>query len=170
MKKKGFTIFVTGLPGSGKTTLAKIIKKRFDKKNLPSYEISGDVLRKIFKLNKYDKISRKKYIKMYSSLCKNMNDNGINVIISTVGLFNFIRKWNRKNISRYIEIFVNSNYDINKKKTKKKVFREKKNTWHKNIKVELPQTYDFKIDNFHNKKLEHLLEDTYKKLIKKLNI
>ncbi len=168
MTKKGFTIFITGLPGSGKTTIAKKLKKKLDKKNIHTYEVSGDDLRYIFKLNKYDVNSRKKYIKMYSEFCKDLNEKGINVIISTVGLFNFIRKWNRLNITKYIEIFVNSNYFMNEKKTKKRAFNDKKNSWQRNIKPQLPNNYDFRIDNFHNKKIDDLIEPIYKKLIIKL--
>ena len=59
-KNKGFLIWITGLSGSGKTSIAKKIKPIIQKKIGPTLLIQGDNLRKIFKLNKYDKVSRLK--------------------------------------------------------------------------------------------------------------
>ena len=53
-KKKGILFWITGLSGSGKTSLAKKIKKDISKKYGPTIIISGDNLRSIFCLNKYD--------------------------------------------------------------------------------------------------------------------
>ena len=62
MKKKGFTIFISGLPGSGKTRIAKVIRKRLLDIGISALEISGDEIRKIFNLNGYDINSRKSYL------------------------------------------------------------------------------------------------------------
>ena len=55
---KGILFWITGLSGSGKTSLAKKIKKDISKRYGPTIVISGDNLRKIFLLNKYDYESR----------------------------------------------------------------------------------------------------------------
>ena len=47
MKKK-YLFWITGLPGSGKTTIAKKILRPIEKKYGPTIEISGDDLRKNF--------------------------------------------------------------------------------------------------------------------------
>ena len=52
MKKK-YLFWITGLPGSGKTTIAKKIHNKIQNRYGPTIEISGDDLRKIFSLKKY---------------------------------------------------------------------------------------------------------------------
>ena len=65
-KKKGILFWITGLSGSGKTSLANKIRKSITKKYGPTIVISGDNLRKIFNLNKYDYNSRMlEYEKVY---------------------------------------------------------------------------------------------------------
>ena len=98
-KNKGAVIWVTGLSGSGKSLVAKKIKRDFDKKKISSILINGDDLRKIFRLNKFDKKSRLNYAYSYSLLSKKISDQGINVIIGTIAMFHKIRNWNRKNLS-----------------------------------------------------------------------
>ena len=52
-KSKGILFLITGLSGSGKTSIAKKIKKEIIKLYGPTLLISGDNIRKIFKFNKY---------------------------------------------------------------------------------------------------------------------
>lgn len=65
MKKKINVIpkilFITGLPSSGKTTIALSLKYRMKKLGIKNIKyIDGDIFRKKFKLNKYDNKSRNK--------------------------------------------------------------------------------------------------------------
>ena len=110
MKKK-WLFWITGLPGSGKTQLAKKIKKDIEKINGPTLEISGDEIRKYFSLNKYDEKSRRNYAKKYPYFCNFLIKKDFNVIFSTVSLFHEVQAFNRKKISNYMEIFIKS--DIN---------------------------------------------------------
>ena len=52
-KNKGILFWITGLSGSGKTTIGKKIKKDIVKLYGPTLLVSGDNLRKIFKFDKY---------------------------------------------------------------------------------------------------------------------
>ena len=72
--------------------MVSLVEKKYGKTIL----INGDDLRKIFELNKYDIKSRKEYVLQYSRLCKFLINQKINVIMSVVGLFHHIHKWNRK--------------------------------------------------------------------------
>ena len=52
-KKYGIVFWVTGISGSGKSTLSRKIYPFVKKKFGPTIILSGDNLRKIFKLNNY---------------------------------------------------------------------------------------------------------------------
>ena len=54
--KKGYVIWITGLSGAGKTTLANSIYQKILKKNIKSILLDGDQLRQIFHTKqKYDR-------------------------------------------------------------------------------------------------------------------
>ncbi len=69
-KNKGILFWITGLSGSGKTAIAKKIKKKISHLYGPTIELSGDDFRKIFKLNKYTKKARIEYLLKYLHFCK----------------------------------------------------------------------------------------------------
>ena len=86
-KNKGILFWITGLSGSGKTTIAEKIKNSISKKYGYTITISGDDLRKKLNLNKFSRKHRLIYALSYSKFCKYLIDKNINVIFSTVSLF-----------------------------------------------------------------------------------
>ena len=118
-KNKGILFWITGLSGSGKTTIAEKIKKNISNRFGPTLTVSGDELRKIFDYKNFSTKDRLIYALSYGKFCKCITDKNINVIFSTVSLFNQVRKWNRSNIENYIEIYIESDIkELIKKKTK----------------------------------------------------
>ena len=108
IKNKGLVIWIIGLAGSGKTSIAKKIKKTINKNFGATLVISGDDIRNIYNVKKYSKEERIKLGKIYAKFCKLISDKNINVIFSAIGLFNEIREFNRKNIQNYVEIYIKS--------------------------------------------------------------
>lgn len=170
-KKKGLVFWITGLPGSGKTTIAKKIKKSIELKYGKTILFSGDDLRKILNFLDYDKEKRLVYSKSYAYLIKNLSNQNLNVIIATVALFNEIHKWNRKNIQNYCEIFIKTNISKIKSHKKKKLYFEKKNNLVGiDIKPEFPLKPDIKIINNFDKSIDTLSKTILKKIYKKFII
>ena len=165
-KNKGILFWITGLSGSGKTAIAEEIKSNISNKYGPTVIVSGDYLRKIFNFKKFSKKDRLSYALVYCKFCKCITDNRINIILSTVSLFHKVRKWNRTNISNYMEIYIQS--DINKIIKQKNKFFYKgnyKNIIGKDIKPELPKSPHITIKNDFNKPISVLTN----KLINKIN-
>ena len=106
MKKKGSLIWITGLSGSGKSQVAKKLKQKLKQEKMDYLLFNGDDLRKIFKLNKYDATSRKRYAASYSKFCKKITDQGVNLMFAAVAMIDQTRKWNKKNIPNYCEIYI----------------------------------------------------------------
>ena len=164
-KNKGILFWITGLSGSGKTTIAKQIKPFITKKYGPTIIINGDDMRNIFKLKKYDKDSRLDYGKKYTKLCKLLTNQKINVIFSVVGLFHALHSWNRKNIENYCEIFLKTSIKkIISAKKKRVYYTHKKNIVGLDIKPEFPKKPNIIIKNSFHKKINHIS----KKIIQKL--
>jgi adenylylsulfate kinase-like enzyme len=163
--KKGTLFWITGLSGAGKTTIAKKIKKIIKKKYGPTLVINGDDLREIFKLKNYNQSKRLEYGKIYCNFLKFIVDQNINVIFTVVGMFDSLRKWNRKNIDNYIEIFIKADIKKIKQKTRKKTYKNpNKNIVGFGISPQFPKKPDILIENNFTKSLDYLSNQIIKKI------
>ena len=169
-KNKGILFWITGFSGSGKTYLAKKICKEITRSYGPTLVISGDDIRKIFKLNKYEKKDRLLILESYCQLAKFITNQKINVIFAVVGMIEKARKWNKKNIDNYVEIYLKSDL-------KKIISFNKKMIYHKknagkivgiDIKAEIPKRSDIIINNKFDKSLNDLKLELLNKISKTL--
>lgn len=174
MKKKinknyGILFWITGLSGSGKTLLAKKIRKKITNIYGPTIVISGDDIRNIFQLKGYSYKDRVNTVRKYCKLSKFLTSQGVNVIFAVVGMLDEIRDWNKKNIKNYLEIFIKSEIKTIIKNRKKKVYKNfKKNIVGLDIKPEFPKKPDIIIKNNFKKNLDKLSRELLIKIIKKL--
>ena len=88
---KTYLIWITGVSGSGKSTIAKKIIKPLRKIIGPTALFNGDDLRKIFNLNSFEYPDRKKIAYSYSKLSNFLVNQGINVVFATVSMFDDVR-------------------------------------------------------------------------------
>ena len=167
MKRK-YLFWITGLPGSGKTTIAKKIHNKIQNRYGPTIEISGDDLRKIFSLKKYDLKNRVLYAKLYSKFCKLLLKKNYNVLFSTVSLFHEVQAWNRKNISGYVEIYIKSNIKNIIKLNKKKIYQKKTNLMGVDLSPQFPKRPNIKIINAFKKNTNQVSIELLKKILKKI--
>ena len=163
-KKKGIVVWITGISGSGKTTISRLIHKDFEKRYGKTMIFQGDELRKILQLSSYSREGRINNGLIYSELLRNITNQKINVIISLIGLFKKIRKRNRKIIENYIEVFIKTSISKVIKNSRKKHYKNKKNIVGIDIKPEFPENPDIKINNNFNKKPKELSKELLKKI------
>ncbi len=167
IKKKGIVFWVTGLPGSGKTTIAKKLKRQIENIYGKTIIISGDDIRKILNLKDYDVKKRLLIGLSYSKLVNFISSQNINVIIATVSLFRKIHSYNRKTITNYCEIYIESKTkDIIKNKKKRLYFKYKKNLVGIDIKPEFPVKPHIKVYNNFKKPVNTLS----KSILNKINL
>lgn len=106
-KKKGTVIWLTGLPGSGKTTIAKRIEKYFLKKKNPVQILDGDSVRKnISKGLGFSKKDREENARRVIDLASKLAKNRTSVIVALVSPYQKIRKLARQKIPKFLEIYV----------------------------------------------------------------
>ena len=86
--------------------------------------LDGDELRELHQNlgGGYDRDSRLRTAKFNSSLCKLLADQNLYVVCPTISLFHEIQEWNRGNIARYSEIFIEANIEDLKKLDIKKIY------------------------------------------------
>ncbi len=164
-QKLGLLFLFTGLPGTGKTTLAKRVLKKISKKFGPTLLVNGDDLRSIFNLNKYSLKERKKLDKVYGNLIKFIIKQKINLLFTTVSLSNqYIKK--DPILKKSIRIHMTANY-LTRYKFKKNIYKLKKNVPGKNLKENKPKNIHISLANDVSKNLNSLEKEFWKKLNKK---
>lgn len=106
-KTAGMVIWITGLSGSGKTSVGKYLFSELRRENPNSLFIDGDSVRNIvgdeLGHSESDRLINAQRI---SRMCKHFSDQGLHVICSTMSLFPEIWAWNRSNMSEYFEIYL----------------------------------------------------------------
>ncbi len=167
MKKNyGILFRISGLPGSGKTELVKLIQNEIQIHFGPTVSWSGDDLRNILNNKLYSLKERNKFGLINIKLIKLINSQKINVLFATVGLKSSIRKSFAENIPNYIEIIIKANLsDLKKRKARKFYNNNSKNVWGQDIKVEYPKNPDIELINDFSKDLNFLKKRLIKKLI-----
>ena len=170
-KKYGILFWITGLSGSGKSSIAKNVLQKIRLKYGPTILIDGDDIRKIFKLKSYGREERFKVAKIYQNLSKFFLKQKINVIFATVALFHKLQNENKKKIKNYVEIFIKSDLKKIKKNKKKKFYiKNKKSVWGVDIKPEFPKKPKITIKNDFKKDVKYLSEDLIKKIYELIKI
>jgi len=168
-KNKGILFRISGLPGSGKTRIAKKLLSPIKKKYGPTVMWSGDDLRRILNNREYAPEKRFHFGKKNINLIKFFNNQKMNVIFATVGLDKKIRSYIKKNITNYIEIFIKTNLKQLKKKKIRKFYNDKsKNVYGKDLRPDYPKKPHIKINNDFKKSLDQIKLDILRKLDKLL--
>ncbi len=158
----GKIIWITGLSGVGKTTLAENLNVHLTNMNLHPILLDGDSLRKIFKNDNdnpksYERSTRIDLARKYSLLSKNLSLQGFIVIVSTISMFDEIYTWNRKNIKNYYEVYLKVPLDELSKRDPKKIYKGFKDGQTRNVagldlEIDEPKAadliYDFGRDPF----------------------
>jgi len=119
-KAKGYTIWFTGLSGSGKTTIAKELVKKLRDKNIPVVLLDGDDVRKtVSKDLGYTREDRDKHITRVADICKIITSNGVLNIACVVSPTEKIRKYAKNKIKNFIEVYTKCPIEVCEKRDAK---------------------------------------------------
>ncbi len=108
----GFTVWFTGLPSSGKSTLAKVLKDEIEKKNRHVEILDGDEVR--LRLSKglgFSKEDRDENIRRISYVAKIITRCGSVALTCAISPYKSIRQEARQEIQDFIEVFVDCDLD-----------------------------------------------------------
>jgi adenylylsulfate kinase len=145
-------IWLTGLPGSGKTTLSKALYNDLIDNKIQSVLLDGDSLRSALNNFEYDRESRIQLALTYSRLAEMFRLKGQIAVVATVSMFDCVREWNRKNIADYKEIYIKASMDTLMQRNQKQLYSNATNGLAENVhtfdlEVEEPKTPDLILNN-----------------------
>jgi len=144
--------WIIGLSGSGKTTLGKAMYE-IQKLTAPNTVfIDGDDIRSHFWDHGHSMEGRKKNGDFICKLCKWLDDQNMNVICCILSVFKEHREWNRKNYSKYFEVYIDVPMDILQKRDVKGIYAgNKKDVIGVDIPFVVPENPDYVFINIAEK-------------------
>jgi len=105
--QKGFTLWFTGLSGSGKTTVAKLVEQELRSRCLRVERLDGDIVRQSLTRDLgFSKEDRDKNIERVTFVAKLLTRNGVAVLCSFISPYRERRAKTRREIGELIEIYV----------------------------------------------------------------
>lgn len=106
MSEKGTVYFFTGLAGAGKTTIGGLFYRKLREQKANVFLADGDQVRSIFGRSGYSTDARKDAARRGFRLWRELAEQGIDVVVCSIAMYDEIRKWNRENIENYKEIYI----------------------------------------------------------------
>ena len=104
---KGVTVWFTGLPCSGKTTIADRVAEILKKEGYKVERLDGDIVRKHLTRDLgFTKKDREENLRRVGFVAKLLTRNGVIVLASFVSPYREIRKYLREEIGSFIEVYV----------------------------------------------------------------
>jgi len=124
-KHQGYTIWFTGLPCCGKTTIANQVAVLLKKKGYLVEQLDGDIIRQNFSSDlSFSKKDRDENIKRATFLAKMLSRNNVVVLASFVSPYRKERRKARKEIKNFVEVFVRCPVKICMKRDVKGMYKK----------------------------------------------
>jgi len=123
MEHKGFTLWFTGLPCSGKSVLADALANDLKRKGMKVERLDGDIVRKSLTRDLgFTEEDRNKNIERVTFVAKLLTRNGVAVLASFVSPYNKIRAYSREEIGNYILVYVKCPVEVCEERDVKGMF------------------------------------------------
>ncbi|MFH8612542.1 adenylyl-sulfate kinase [Streptomyces sp. NPDC018029] len=149
--REGGVFWITGLAESGKTTVSKILARQIRSHGIRPVLLDGNIVREVIgETRSFDRESRRRMAYTYARFSRMLASQGQVVICATISLFHDVHKWNRENIERYYEVFLDVPLEELKKRDSKGVYSESddKDIVGIGVEPEFPESPDLEIANF----------------------
>src|SRR3990172_335407 len=105
--KNGFVVWLTGLPGSGKTTIARELEPKLREMGWPVEVLDGDEIRQnLSKGLGFSREDRETHLKRVTYVAKLLSRNGVAVIAAFISPYWSIREYVRKETTNFLEVYV----------------------------------------------------------------
>jgi len=127
--KPGQIVWITGLSGAGKTTVARQVVERLRAEGKSVICLDGDELREVFGAitsneENHGREGRINLAIQYSRLCGVLASQGFTVVIATISLFREVHEWNRHNLPGYFEVYLKVPLEELRRRDPKGIYRK----------------------------------------------
>ena len=110
---QGFTVWFTGLSGSGKSTVAALVGEGLRRQGFKVEVLDGDVIRThLSKGLGFSKVDRDTNIRRIGWVCEMLNRNGVLAVVAAISPYRETREEVRRGIPRFIEVYMDCPLDV----------------------------------------------------------
>lgn len=113
MPQTGFVLWLTGLSGAGKTTIADHLETELKSRDQLIEVLDGDVIRtQLCQGLGFSRTDRETNIRRIGFVANLLSRNGVGVIVSAISPYRDLREELRQTIPNFIEVYVNAPLDV----------------------------------------------------------
>jgi adenylylsulfate kinase len=124
-EEPGFAIWLTGLPASGKTTLAVGLAEALRERGVRVQILDSDQLRQVLTPEpSYSREERDWFYRTMAYIGQLLTQNGVNVIFAATANRRYHRDWARQAIERFMEVYVRCSLDTCMARDQKGVYQK----------------------------------------------
>lgn len=124
MNHTGFTIWLTGLSGAGKSTIAQLLEQRLKERDTSVEILDGDVVRThLSKGLGFSREDRDTNIKRIAFVCSLLTRNGVICISAAISPYREAREWARKEIGNFVEVYVKCPIQVCRQRDVKNLYK-----------------------------------------------
>jgi adenylyl-sulfate kinase len=110
---KGFTLWFTGLSGSGKSTVSTMIADRLRAAGAKIEVLDGDVVRTNLSQGLgFSREDRDTNIRRIGFVCELLSRNGVIAIVAAISPYRAVREEVRAKVENFVEVFVDCPIDV----------------------------------------------------------
>ena len=148
MSEKGTVYFFTGLAGAGKTTIGGLFYQKLRERKCNVFLADGDQTRSIFGRSGYSTEARKDAARRGFRLWRELAEQGIDVVVCSIAMYDEIQTWNRENIENYKEIYIKVTRDTLYRRDQKHLYSSgRKEVVGVDLPYDEPQNADVVVQN-----------------------
>ena len=112
-EQRGFTLWFTGLSGSGKTTISEIVEHELRERERPVEVLDGDIVRtNLSKGLTFSRDDRNVNVLRIGFVANLLTRNGVGVIVSAISPYKEARDQVRRRIVDFVEVFVDAPLEV----------------------------------------------------------
>ena len=105
--QEGFVVWLTGLPCSGKTTIARLLEKEIRRRGRRVEVMDGDEVRTNLSADLgFSKEDRRRHAARVAFVSRLLSRNGVGVIVALISPYRAFRQHVRETVTNFVEVFV----------------------------------------------------------------
>ena len=124
IRQSAFAVWITGLPASGKSTVAAVLAAKLAELDINIAVLESDALRKMFPSPAaYSHVDREYFYTSLAFIGQVLTEHGVSVIIDATGNRRAYRDYARHRIPQFVEVFVDCPLEICIQRDPKGIYR-----------------------------------------------